>query len=63
MKDDLVSRGVEIKTMLTVNSILTENGRVVGVSTDSGDFYAQNVIVAPGREGTTGLPRKQVGLG
>ena len=63
MKDDLVSRGVEIKPMLTVNSILTENGRVVGVSTDSGDFYAQNVIVAPGREGHNWFTKEAGRLG
>lgn len=42
---------VEIRTGLAVDKIVTEQGRVVGISTSEGEFMAPYVVAAPGREG------------
>jgi uncharacterized FAD-dependent dehydrogenase len=56
MRDELLDRGVEIRTGSPVMHVLTDDGRVVGVETESGEqIEAQAVIVAPGREGAAWL--------
>jgi uncharacterized FAD-dependent dehydrogenase len=56
IRDALLEQGVTIHTRSTVSRILTSNGRVEGVETSKGERYeAEQVIVAPGREGTAWL--------
>lgn len=63
MKDELIKRGVEIKTSLTVKRILIKDEKVTGVETDNGDFFAPKVIVAPGREGHNWFTKEASRLG
>jgi hypothetical protein len=52
MRDELLERGVEVRTRTPVARVLTENGRAAGVETEEGErIEAKAVIVAPGREG------------
>ena len=52
MRDELLERGVEVRTRTGVAEILTEDDRVVGVETEAGErIEAEVVVVAPGREG------------
>ena len=56
MRDELLGRGVEIRTRTKVSRILAENGQAVGVETDNGEgIKGQYVVVAPGREGASWL--------
>lgn len=63
MKDYLVAKGVDIKTSLNVKKITTTNQTVTGVITDMGNFYAPNIIVAPGREGHEWFTEEATDLG
>ena len=65
MRDELTARGVEIRTKTKVDTVLTENGRAVGVRTAKGEVIeGQYVVVAPGREGASWLRKvaHQLGL-
>jgi uncharacterized FAD-dependent dehydrogenase len=56
MRDDLVARGVTVHTRAPVSRILSENGRVSGIETETGDrLNARAVVLAPGREGAAWL--------
>jgi len=56
MRDELLARGVTIRTRTPVARIVAENGRVVGVELKSGErLNSGAVIVAPGREGASWL--------
>ena len=56
MRDELLARGVEIRTRTKVSRILVENWQAAGVETDNGeDIRGQYVVVAPGREGAPWL--------
>ena len=56
MYDELVSRGVEIRTRADVAHITTKDGVVTGVETTKGEVLtAHYVVVAPGREGADWL--------
>ncbi|MFW6135377.1 MAG: NAD(P)/FAD-dependent oxidoreductase [Chloroflexota bacterium] len=56
MHDELVERGVTVRTRTPVARILIDGGRVVGVETEDGiQMGAEAVIVAPGREGAAWL--------
>ncbi len=56
MHDELVERGVTVRTRTPVARILSDEGRVVGVETEDGiQMGAEAVIVAPGREGAAWL--------
>jgi uncharacterized FAD-dependent dehydrogenase len=56
MRDELLGRGVRIRTRTQVARILTENSQAVGVETDKGEVIeGQYVVVAPGREGAPWL--------
>jgi len=64
MRDELLSRGVTIKTRTPVSRILTDNGAVTGVETATGEVLdAGCVIVAPGREGAPWLKSIAADLG
>ena len=64
MYQELVSRGVEVRTRTDVAGILTANGTVTGVETTQGEvLMAPYVIVAPGREGADWLTRIAQELG
>lgn len=64
MRDTLIERGVDIKMRTPVAEILTENGAVTGVKTESGTVLeAETVIVAPGREGASWLEQTAKALG
>ncbi|MBI4331442.1 MAG: NAD(P)/FAD-dependent oxidoreductase [Chloroflexi bacterium] len=53
---DHVAPKVEIRTSRAATSILTEDGRVVGVETEGGErFSCRYLLVAPGREGADWL--------
>lgn len=59
MYEHLVSRGVEVRTGVTVDSLSVENNRVQGVVTESGEIIrGRYVIVAPGREGAEWLTKQ-----
>lgn len=65
MRDELQRRGVAIRTRTPVERLLTSNGRVTGVETETGErIESQAVIVAPGREGASWLKAvaSQLGL-
>ena len=56
MYDELISRGVEVRTRTEVAQILTSQGVVNGVETARGEILnAPYVVVAPGREGADWL--------
>jgi hypothetical protein len=56
MHDDLVERGVTVRTRTPVARLLTDDGRVVGVEAEAGErIEAEAVIAAPGREGAAWL--------
>jgi uncharacterized FAD-dependent dehydrogenase len=56
MYDELVCRGVEVRTRTDVARVLTDAGAVTGVETSNGEvLHASHVIVAPGREGADWL--------
>jgi uncharacterized FAD-dependent dehydrogenase len=58
MYQELVGRGVEVRTCTEVVHVLTNDGMVTGVRTASGEeLIADYVIVAPGREGADWLTR------
>jgi uncharacterized FAD-dependent dehydrogenase len=51
MADYIQKKGVTIKTEEDVIDIISENGRVTGVTTKDVEYKAPNVILAPGRIG------------
>ena len=56
MHQELIARGVEVRTRTDVAKILTAGGAVTGVETALGEVLtAPHVIVAPGREGADWL--------
>lgn len=56
MYNELVWRGVEVRTRTEVARVLTEGGTVTGVETANGEtLSAPYVVVAPGREGADWL--------
>ncbi len=56
MRDELLRRGVVIRTRTAVSRILTDDGHVAGVETGDGErIEGSAVIVAPGREGASWL--------
>ena len=56
MRDELLKRGVTIRTRTPVTRLLTSDGEVTGVVTGSGEELRSHiVIVAPGREGAAWL--------
>jgi len=56
MYNELVRRGVEVRTRTEVARVLTEGGTVTGVETANGEtLSAPYVVVAPGREGADWL--------
>jgi len=56
MRDALLERGVEIRMRTPVKQVITEDGKVVAVTTETGDtLTARTVILAPGREGASWL--------
>ncbi|NLE43562.1 MAG: NAD(P)/FAD-dependent oxidoreductase [Chloroflexi bacterium] len=56
MRDELLQRGVTVRTRCPVSRVLTTGGRASGVETSAGEqISARSVIVAPGREGASWL--------
>ena len=51
MVDELKDMGVTIHTSEDVRDVIVDEGRVTGVVTARGGYYAPNVILAPGRVG------------
>jgi len=51
MADYIKSRGVVIHTSEEVKEVLIENSRAVGVMTNRKNYFAPNIILAPGRAG------------
>ncbi|HLA81166.1 MAG TPA: FAD-dependent oxidoreductase [Thermoleophilia bacterium] len=63
MRADLEDK-IEIRTLKAVGHVLTEDGRVSGVETETGEVYGSPlVILAPGREGSAWLTEESVRLG
>jgi predicted Rossmann fold flavoprotein len=48
LNKEMIKRGIEIKCHQKVENILFEDSKVIGVKTDSENFYAPNVILATG---------------
>ena len=64
IREDLIRRGVAVRTQTPVSCILTADGRVSGVQTEDGErIEAGAVVVAPGREGASWLKTKAEELG
>ncbi len=64
MRDDLVERGVSVRTRSPVSHILTMDGQATGVGLEGGErIEADAVVVAPGREGSAWLKGVAEGLG
>jgi uncharacterized FAD-dependent dehydrogenase len=64
MRDDLVERGVSVRTRTPVSHILTMDGQATGVELEGGErIEADAVVVAPGREGSAWLKGVAEGLG
>ncbi|MQL53644.1 FAD-dependent oxidoreductase [Desulfofundulus thermobenzoicus] len=56
MKDYLLARGVEVRTLSPVSSVVVENNEVRGITTYDGEhIQAPYVVMAPGREGAQWL--------
>ena len=59
MQDYLTNRGVEIRNSCPVETVLTNENQVKGVTTTGGEsLYARHVVLAPGREGAEWLTRE-----
>lgn len=64
MRDELLRRGVTLRTRTPVARVLTSGGRVTGVETARGELLAAGaVIAAPGREGAAWLEATAKTLG
>jgi hypothetical protein len=64
MRDELLRRGVTLRTRAPVARVLTSGGRVTGVETAKGELLAAGaVIAAPGREGAAWLEATAKTLG
>jgi uncharacterized protein len=64
MRDELLQRGVTIRTRTPVDEVLAADGRVTGVITQAGEpIEAGAVILAPGREGAEWLKATAAKLG
>ncbi len=63
MVDDLVGMGVTIRTSEEVQDVLVDDGRVTGVVTKRGGYYAPSVILAPGRVGADWVAKVVTRLG
>lgn len=64
MRDELLGRGVEVRTRTMVGRILTDSGRATGVETADGEVIGgKYVVVAPGREGASWLKEVAQKLG
>jgi uncharacterized FAD-dependent dehydrogenase len=64
MRDDLLDRGVAIRTRTPASHILVADGKTTGVELENGErIQAETVIVAPGREGSAWLQGVAKGLG
>jgi sarcosine oxidase subunit beta len=48
LKDDAEHRGAEVRTGVEVTTVLTDNGDVTGVDTDTGTIGGTNVVAAAG---------------
>jgi uncharacterized FAD-dependent dehydrogenase len=60
--DDLKSK-LSIQTMEVVEEIMVEQGRVKGVRTNRGSYYAPIIIAAPGRDGAQWFAEQAKTLG
>jgi uncharacterized protein len=65
MADHIRSCGATLKTSEEVLDVIVENGAVTGVLTDKGQYYAKNVILAPGRVGADWISKlvRKYGIG
>lgn len=65
MSDYITSKDVHIHVNEKVDDILVDAGKVKGVKTDRGEYWAPNVILAPGRVGANwvGNLAKKHGIG
>lgn len=63
MYDFLIEK-VDIQTSVTVESIISEDGKVKGIETEDGQFIeTKYLVVAPGREGSDWLVKQAAWLG
>lgn len=61
---DFLSDRIEIRTSITVESVIDENRTVRGVETEDGEFFETDyLVVAPGREGSDWLVKQAAWLG
>jgi uncharacterized protein len=63
MADHILSCGATLKTSEEVVDVIIENGAVAGVVTVKGQYYAKNVILAPGRIGADWMSKLAVKYG
>jgi uncharacterized protein len=65
MAEHIRSCGATLKTSEKALDVIVENGTVVGVLTDKGQYYAKNVILAPGRVGADWIAKlvRNYGIG
>lgn len=48
-QDELENKGVKLLDNTLIEDVIVENGRAVGIKTDKGVFYANKILIAPGR--------------
>ncbi|MGM0501873.1 MAG: NAD(P)/FAD-dependent oxidoreductase [Bacillota bacterium] len=64
MKNHLVAKGVEVRTGVNVQKIVTDSNVVQGIKTEGGvEIYGDKVVVAPGRENAEWLAGEANRLG
>ncbi len=64
MRHALADRGVEVRTLTPVKSLLVEDNEIQGVELANGEkLYARYVIAAPGREGSEWFAKEAQRLG
>jgi hypothetical protein len=63
MVESLKEAGVTIHTSEEVRDAVVEDGRIAGVTTNRGEYRADNVILAPGRAGADWVSKLCQGLG
>lgn len=63
IQEHLLNAGVEIIFDTMVSELIIEDGKILGVSTNKGTYYSDNVVSAVGREGAEWFYNKCVEFG
>lgn len=58
MEQYLKEQGVKVLPGCEVKKLIVKNKRVMGVATEKGNFFAESILVAPGRSGNSWLTKE-----